>query len=203
MAALVFEGSLPVPLAKDLKRGMVVVLDDSPCSIDRVEVKSPSARGASTLYKVRARNLRTGTKLDRSYSGTELLAEADFSRRPVQYLYNDGTDYHFMDDENSHQFSITKEALDDQVQYLVENMAGLSYLVFNDQPLGIQLPPVIESEIVDTTPSVKGSSATGRTKPATLATGLTVQVPEYLSNGEVIRVDTETGEFVGRADSGR
>lgn len=190
-----------MPLAKDLKRGHIVEIDDAPYAIEKIEVKSPSARGASTLYKIRARNLKNGNKVDKSYDGTDLIKEADFQRKPVQYLYNDGTDYHFMDEENATQFSLTGEALGDQLQYLAENMAGLTYLVYNDEPIGIQLPPVIESEIVETSPGIRGSSATGRTKPAKLATGLTVQIPEYLDTGERVRVDTETGTYVGRADS--
>jgi elongation factor P len=189
-----------VPLAKDLKRGQIVEMDDAPFAIEKIEVKSPSARGASTLYKIRARNLKTGNKVDKSFDGTVLVKDADFQRKPVQYLYNDGTEYHFMDEENASQFAFTTEVLGDQVQYLVENMPGLTYLVYNDAAIGIQLPPVIESEIVDTSPGIRGSSATGRTKPAKLATGLTVQVPEYLENGERVRVDTESGEYVGRAD---
>lgn len=189
-----------MPLAKDLKRGQIVDFDGAPCAIEKIEVKSPSARGAATLYKIRARNLKDGTKVDKVFDGPDLVKEADFQRRPVQYLYNDGTDYHFMDEENASQFSFTAEALGDQVQYLVENMPGLTSLIHNDEPIGIQLPPVIESEIVETSPGIRGSSATGRTKPAKLATGLTVQVPEYLDNGERVRVDTSSGEYVGRAD---
>jgi elongation factor P len=186
-------------MAKDLKRGAVVELDGAPCAIERIEVKPPSARGAATLYKVRARNLRDGGKVDRTFDGADLVRDADFQRRPVQFLYRDGSEYHFMDEENASQFAFTAEALSDQVGYLIENMPGLSYLVYNDRPIGIQLPPVIESEIVETASAVRGASATGRTKPAKLATGLVVQVPEYLSVGEKVRVDTETGTFVGRA----
>lgn len=189
-----------MPLAKDLKRGLIVQIDDNPYAVEKIEVKSPSARGASTLYKIRARNLRDGSKVDKSYDGTDLIKNADFQRKPVQYLYNDGTDYHFMDEENAHQFSFSRDALGEQVDYLVENMPGLTYLIYNDEAIGIQLPPVIESEIVDTAPSIKGASATGRTKPAKLATGLTIQVPEYMAPGERVRIDTSTGEYVGRAE---
>lgn len=190
-----------MPLAKELKKGSIVDRDDAPHVVEKVEVKSPSARGAATLYKIRARNLKTGNKVDWSLDGTDLMKDADFSRKPVQYLYNDGTEYHFMDEESAAQFSFTAEVLGDQIQYIYENMPGLQYLVYNDAPIGIQLPPVIEAEIVDTSPGIKGSSATGRQKPAKLATGLTVQVPEYLENGERIRVDTDSGVYVGRAES--
>lgn len=189
-----------MPLAKELKRGSIVEFDGAPYAVEKIEVKSPSARGAATLYKVRARNLKNGNKVDKSFDGADLIREADFSRKPVQYLYNDGTEYHFMDEATAAQFAFTKETLGDQIDYLAENMPGLTYLIYNDEAIGIQLPSVIESEIVDTNPAVKGSSATGRTKPAKLATGLTVQVPEYLSNGEVVRIDTTSGEYVGRGE---
>ena len=189
-----------MPLAKELKRGLIVDIDGAPCAVEKIEVKSPSARGAATLYKVRVRNLRDGSKIDKSFDGTDLIKDADFQRKPVQYLYNDGTDYHFMDEETAAQFSFTKDALGEQVSYLIENMAGLTYLIHNDEAIGIQLPPVVESEIVETSPSIKGASATGRTKPATLATGLTIQVPEYMANGDRVRVDTSSGEYVGRAE---
>lgn len=190
-----------MPLAKELKRSSIVDKDGAPHAIEKIEVKSPSARGASTLYKIRARNLKTGNKVDWSLDGTDLLADADFSRKPVQYLYNDGTEYHFMHEESGTQFSFTAEVLGDQIQYLYENMPGLQYLVYNDEAIGIQLPTFIETEIVETSPGIRGSSATGRTKPAKLATGLTVQIPEYLDNGDRIRVETENGAYVSRAEN--
>lgn len=190
-----------MPLTKELKRGNIVDKDAAPHVIEKIDVKSPSARGGATLYKIRARNLKTGLKVDWSLEGTDLIPDADFSRRPVQYLYNDGTEYHFMDEESAAQFAFTADTLGETVQYLYENMPGLQYLVYNDAAIGIQLPPVIEAEIAETSPSIKGSSATGRQKPAKLTTGLTVQVPEYLEAGERVRVDTETGIYVGKAES--
>lgn len=189
-----------MPLAKDLKNGTVVELDAAPCLIEQITVQSPSARGASTLYKIRARNLRAGTKLDRVFKGTDLIRDADFSRRSVQFLYRDASHFHFMDDQDYSQFALSADQLVDQAGYLVENMPGLLSLVFNGEPIGIQLPPAVDLAIVECNPAVKGNSATGRTKPATLSTGLVVQVPEYLAPGELIRIDTSTAQFVSRAE---
>ncbi|MBI4859748.1 MAG: elongation factor P-like protein YeiP, partial [Candidatus Riflebacteria bacterium] len=147
--------------------------------------------------------LRSGAKVDRVFNCSDLVRDADFERRPVQYLYQDGSTYHFMDEENGNQFELSAESLGDQAQYLVENMPGLSSLIYNGDAIGIQLPPIIEMEVVETTPAVKGSSATGRTKPATLVTGLVIQVPEYMSSGETVRVDTATGAFLCRVDTSR
>lgn len=189
-----------MPLAKDLKTGTVVEIDSAPCLVEQITVQSPSARGANTLYKVRARNLQAGGKIDRTFKGTDLLRDADFSRRSVQFLYKDSTHYHFMDDQDFNQFSLPVENLADHAGYLVENMPGILSLIYNGEPIGIQLPTAVDLPIVECNPAVKGNSATGRTKPATLSTGLIVQVPEYLAPGELIRIDTTTGEFVCRAD---
>jgi len=189
-----------VPLAKDLKNGTVVELDYAPCVLEQIQVQSPSARGASTLYKIRARNLKLGTKLDKVFKGTDFIRDADFARRSVQFLYKDATQFHFMDEQDFNQFGLAAEQLADQAGYLVENMPGLLSMIYNGEPIGIQLPPAVDMPIIECNPAVKGNSATGRTKPATLSTGLVVQVPEYLSQGELIRIDTSTGEFVCRAE---
>lgn len=189
-----------MPLAKDLKTGLVVELDGAPCLVEQITVQSPSARGASTLYKIRARNLRLGSKLDKVFKGTDLIRDADFVRRAVQFLYKDASHYHFMDDQDYNQFALSGEQLAGQAGYLVENMPGLLSLVHNGEPIGIQLPPTVDLPIVESTPAVKGNSATGRTKPARLSTGLVVQVPEYLAQGELIRIDTASGEFLCRAE---
>jgi elongation factor P len=189
-----------VPLAKDMKNGSVVELDGAPCLIEQITVQSPSARGASTLYKIRARNLQAGSKIDRVFKGTDFIRDADFTRRSVQYLYKDANQYHFMDDQDFNQFSISAEQIADESGYLVENMPGLLSLVYNGEPIGIQLPPTVDLPIVECNPAVKGNSATGRTKPAKLSTGLLVQVPEYLAQGELIRIDTSNGSFVCRAE---
>jgi elongation factor P len=199
LTRLANEGT-PVPIAKDLKNGMVVEFDGAPCVIEQILVQSPSARGASTLYKVRARDLKLGGKVDRVFKGTDVVRDADFARRSVQFMYKDATHFHFMDDQDYNQFALTAEALGDKVGYLVENMPGLLSMIYNGEPIGIQLPSAVDMPIVECNPGVKGNSATGRTKPAKLATGLVVHVPEYISPGEMIRIDTTTGEFVCRAE---
>jgi elongation factor P len=186
-------------LAKDIKRGSVVSHQDAPCLIESVTVQTPSARGANTFYKYRARNLITKQKVDITLRGGESLEEADFQRRPISYMYADGTHFHFLDQKDYNQYSLTKEELAEEGQYLTEALEGLMALVYNNQCVGIQLPVAVELTIVQCDPSVKGNSATARTKPATLETGMVVQVPEYLSQGERVKVDTRTGQFLSRA----
>lgn len=186
--------------AKDFKRRMVVEIDGAPHIIEQIQVQTPSARGAATLYKVRARNLKTRAKVEKSYRGTDALNESSFERRPVQFLYRDGDGFHFMDSADFNQFSFSADDLEEQAPYMTENMEGVEALVVDDEPIGIEIPDTVELPITETAPGVRGNSATGRTKPATLSTGAVVQVPEHLDPGAVVRVDTRTGEYLGRAN---
>jgi elongation factor P len=191
-------GEIVVP-AKDFKRRMVVEIDGAPHMIEQIAVQSPSARGAATLYKIKARNLKTKARVEKSYRGTDVLNESSFERRPVQFLYRDPDGFHFMDSADFNQFSLSNDELRDQSPYMTENMEGVEALVVDDEVIAIELPDTVELPIVETAPGVRGNSATGRTKPATLSTGHTIQVPEHLDQGLTVRVDTRTGDYLGRA----
>jgi elongation factor P len=185
--------------AKDFKRRMVVEIDGAPHMIEHIQVQTPSARGAATLYKIKARNLKSRQRVDKAYKGTDSLNEVSFERRAVQFLYRDADGLHFMDAQDYNQFSLSAEELAEQTPYMTENMEGVEALVVDDEVIGIELPDTVELPITDAAPGVRGNSATGRTKPATLSTGAVVQVPEHLDPGTVVRVDTRTGEYLGRA----
>jgi len=185
--------------AKDFKKRMAVEIDGQPHLIEQITVQTPTARGAATLYKIRARNLLTRARIERAFRGADQLPEASFERRSIQYLYNDGDQYHFMDNATFDQFALDAATLEEQMPFLVENMEGVEALVVDERVIGIELPATVDLPIVETAPGVKGNSATGRTKPATLATGHVIQVPEHLEPGTVARVDTRTGEYLGRA----
>ena len=186
-------------LAKDLKPGGVVNRDGSPVIIESVNVQTPSARGATTLYKFRARNLITKQKIDLTAKGTDFLEEADFSRRAVKLMYSDTTHVHLLDQVDFNQYSLSLEDITDQLPYMTEELDGILALIYNDQCVGIQLPTTVELLVTECDPGVKGDSATSRTKPAKLETGLVVQVPEYLSQGERVKIDTRTGQYLSRA----
>jgi len=188
-----------LPKACDLKRGDIVEIDDAPHAVRRVESKSPSSRGAATLYKIRFNNLKTGQKLDQSLKGDDFLKDSDCSRVQVQYSYLDGDILMFMNLEDYSQYGLNREDLDGQLEYLVEGMEGILALLVDGEILGVELPQSVALAISDTTPGVKGATATGRTKPATLVTGLEIQVPEYLESGELVKVNTATGSFISRA----
>ncbi len=185
--------------ASDLKKGMVIDIDGVPHIVKQLESKSPSSRGATTLYKVRFNNLQTGQKLDASLKGDDLLKEADCFRVKVQYSYKDGDSYFFMDTEDFTQYSLNHDELEGQLPFLSEQQDDIIALIMDGNLLGIELPQSVSLTVVDTPPAVTGSSATNRSKTAILSTGLEVQVPEYLAAGEIIRVNTLTGKFISRA----
>jgi len=185
--------------ACNLKKGMVVDIHGDPHIVDHVQVQTPSARGGATLYKIRFRNAATKQKVDQSLRGEDAFKEADFETREVQYLYKSGDRYAFMDLGNYEQFELTKEDAADAIPYLVEDMEGIFALMSDGRVLGLKMPDVIELRIVECEPSIRGASATARTKPATLSTGLVVQVPEYIAPEDVIRIDTRTNTFLSRA----
>ena len=185
--------------AKEIKTGAIVNYDGAPCIIETINVQSPSARGASTLYKFRARNLVTKQKVDIVFKGTDVLPEANFEKRDVKYMYADATHMHFLDQEDYNQYSLTLAEVEQEAKFLTEDLEGMLALVYNEQCVGIQLPTAVELTITRCDPGVKGNSATGRTKPATLQTGLVVQVPEYMSEGDRVKVDTRNGQYLSRA----
>jgi len=186
-------------LAKEIKPGLVMNYQDAPCIIEAVNVQSPSARGGATYYKYRARNLITRQKVDITLKGGDSLDEADFQRRQVKLMYTDGTHVHFLDQEDFNQYALPAEDLVEELKYLTEELEGVQALIYNDECVGVQLPAAVELKITQCDPAVRGNSATSRTKPATLQTGAQIQVPEYIAEGTLVKVDTRTGDFLSRA----
>ena len=186
-------------LAKDIKRGTVVNHEGAPVLIESVVVQTPSARGASTRYKFRARNLLTRQKTDIMLKGGESLDAADFERRGVKLMYVDAEQMHLLDQADYNQYSCLLEDVAEEAKYVTEDLEDMLALVYNGQCVGLQLPTAVRLKVTQCDPSVKGNSATSRTKPATLETGLVIQVPEYLSEGETVKVDTRSGEYLSRA----
>lgn len=186
-------------LAKDIKPGSVVNHNGAPHIMVSVSVQSPSARGGATLYKFRSRNLVTKQKADITLKGGEGLDDADFVRREVTFMFADNETVHFLDSGDYNQYAVPRADVANEMQYITEGLEGMLALIYNGQCVGVQLPTAVDLKITQCDPAVKGNSATSRTKPAILETGLEVQAPEYLTEGEMIRVDTRTGEFLSRA----
>ena len=186
-------------LANNLERKMYILAEGAPSLVLEVRFSSPSARGASTMVKVRVRNLLNGLVQEKNVRSTEKFDEADVEKVPASFLYLSGTDYNFMDNSTYEEFVMTKQKLDEQAFYLKEGME-LQAMKFNGQVVSLELPVVIELAVKETEPAVKGASASGRSaKKATLETGLETQVPLYIEPGDKVRVNTETGEVSGRA----
>ena len=185
--------------SSDMKRGVLLDLDGAPWQIVDCAFQSPSARGASTLTKIKIKNLKTGQVLSKSYRGGEMVPTADCEKRPIQFLYKDGDDFVFMDQENYDQFSRSKEDLGGDWGYLIEGLEMRS-LLYNGEIIAVELPTTVDLEITDTAPALKNATAQAQLKSAILETGLEIQVPPYLKTGEKIRVDTRDGRFVSRVN---
>ncbi|RWR02665.1 elongation factor P [[Pantoea] beijingensis] len=187
--------------ANEIKRGMAVSINGKLLLVKDIDVQSPSARGASTLYKMRFTDIRSGLKVEERFKGDDIIDTISLSRRKVTFSYMDGDEYVFMDDEDYTPYNFKKEQIEEEVLFLPEGgIPGIQVLTMDGQILALELPQTVEMEIVETTPSIKGASASARTKPATMSTGLVIQVPEYISSGEKIQIHIAERRFMGRAD---
>ncbi len=184
--------------ASQLRKGSVISLNGVACQVRDIDVQTPSARGANTLYRVRFTTIPGGQNLEQSFKSNDALEELILERRSVTYLYSDPETFHFMDAENFEQYSLDIDQLEEQKDWLTENMGGLMALMLEGQLVAIELPASVEFEIEETAPVIKGASATNRNKPATLPNGRVVLVPEYMAPGDRIRINTDTGKFMGR-----
>ena len=183
----------------DFKRGLRILIEGDPYVILDVHVQSPSARGASSLSKLKVRNLRTGQVFDKTFRGGDKVEEPDLELRPVQFLYKDDDGFHFMDAQSYDQFTVSAEDLGDAGGYLKDGLGGIRSVVFNGRVISVDLPQTVVLRVTDTQPAMKGATAQAQTKPATLETGLVIQVPSYLESDELVLVDTREGRFMSRA----
>lgn len=188
--------------ASQLRKGNVVSISGTAYQVRDIETQTPSARGANTLYRVKMSSIPGGQNIEQTYKSNDILEELSLERRAITYLYSDQENYHFMDSENYEQYSLHSDFLEDQKDWLIENMEGLVALMLEGQVAAIELPGTVEFEIVETAPVIKGATATNRNKPATLTNGRVVLVPEYMAPGDWVKVNTETGKFMGRVRQG-
>ncbi|GHD34134.1 elongation factor P [Parahalioglobus pacificus] len=180
----------------EFRSGLKVMLDGEPCSILDNEFVKPGKGQA--FNRVRLRNLKTGRVWERTFKSGESLEGADVMDRTMEYLYTDGEFWYFMEPDTFEQHQADEAAVADAKQWLKEQ-DSCEVTLYNGTPLSVAPPNFVELEIVETDPGLKGDTAQGGNKPATLSTGAVVKVPLFLSQGEVVRVDTRTGEYQGRA----
>jgi len=179
------------------RNGLKIVLGGEPFVMTYFQHVKPGKGGAFVRTKVK--NLRTGRQLDKTFRSGEKVEEADVEDHKMQYLYQDGEDLVFMDSETYDQMHLSREVIGEAVKFLKENME-ISVILYEGQPINVELPAFVIAEIKKTDPGVKGDTASGATKPATLETGAVVQVPLFIKEGENVRVDTRTGEYVERVN---
>ncbi|MED5263066.1 MAG: elongation factor P [Myxococcota bacterium] len=179
------------------RNGLKIELDGSPFVMTYFQHVKPGKGGAFVRTKVK--NLLTGKVLDRTFRSGEKVQEADVEERTMQYLYLDGEDRVFMDNTTYDQAPISNDVLGDARAYLKEN-TDVSVLFWRDKPVNIDLPPFIEVEVSECEPGIRGDTASNVTKPATIETGATVQVPLFIKEGDTIRIDTRTREYSERVN---
>jgi elongation factor P len=183
-------------LATRLRKGMIIKLENELYRIhDLMHVTPGNLRG---FVRVKMRNLRTASMSEQKLRSEDVIERATLDEKEMQYLYSDANGYHFMDTESYEQVQLSAEVLGEAVGFLKPEMS-IHVEFYGEQPVGIELPQTVDLKVVETTPGIKGATATNQLKPATLETGVVVQVPPFINEGDMIRVNTVTGEYQTRA----
>ncbi|MFL3655371.1 MAG: elongation factor P-like protein YeiP [Halioglobus sp.] len=190
-----------MPKASEIKKGAAVDYNGKTYMVSDIERSVPQGRAGGSIYRMRMYDVVTENKIDETFKDSDILNFADLIRKPVMLSYIDGNEYIFMDTGDYTPYSLNKESIADQALFINESTNGVHVIMVNDVPVALDLPSNVELEVVETDPSIKGGSATSRTKPALLSTGLTVQVPEHISVGDSIKVSVEERKFLSRADA--
>ena len=181
--------------AGDLRKGLKIELDGEPYLITDFEFSKPGKGQA--LYRCKLKNMITGNQFDRTYRSGEKFTSADLEEQQMQYLYAAGDSYHFMNTSSYEQIEMNAVQVGEASNFLTENLE-VAVLMFQNRPIGITLPNFVTLRITQSDPGMKGDTASGATKPATLETGYLIQVPLFVEEGELVRIDTRTGSYVER-----
>ncbi len=182
--------------AGDFKNGVTFEFDGQIYQVVEFQHVKPG-KGAA-FVRTKMKNIITGATVERTFNPTDKMPKAHIERKDMQYLYNDGDLFYFMDTETFEQLPINKETIGDSFKFVKENMM-IKILSYKGNVFGIEPPTFVELEVTHTEPGFKGDTATGATKPATLETGAVVKVPLFVNQGDIVRVDTRTGEYLERA----
>ena len=187
---------MPTITTNDLKNGMTLDLDDGLFQI--VEFQHVKPGKGHAFVRTTLKNSRTGATVDRTFRAGEKVERATIDKREMQYLYRDGDAYVVMDNETYDQISVAPETLGDAANYMTEN-SSVILLMYGDEIVGTDMAAAVELTITETEPGVQGDRVSGATKPATLETGLVIQVPLFVEPGERVKIDTRSGEYISRA----
>lgn len=188
-----------MPKASEIKKNAAVDYNGSVYIVKDIERSVPQGRAGGSLYRMRMYDLVSGHKLDETFKDSDLLNLADISKRAAKFSYVDGEEYVFMDSEDYTLYNINKASISDEILFIDEATEGMQVILVEGNPVALDMPSSVDLLITETDPSIKGGSATARTKPAVLSTGLTVQVPEHISSGDRIRINIEERKFMSRA----
>ena len=187
---------MPAVSTNDLKRGMSLNLPDGLFQVVDFQHVKPGKGGA--FVRTTLRNTRSGAQMDRTFRADEKLEQAIIDKRDMQYLYKDGNDYVFMDNASYDQLNVPPESLGDAVNYIVDG-STVTLMMFGDEIVGSDMPAAVELTVTETEPGVQGDRVSGARKPATLETGLVLQVPLFVNPGDRLKVDTRSGDYITRA----
>jgi elongation factor P len=190
-----------MPKASEIKKNAAIEYNGRVFIVKDIERSVPQGRAGGSLYRMRMYDLVTGGKVDETFKDSDMLNLADLSKRPAKFSYIDGDEYVFMDNEDYTLYNINKESIAEEILFIDESTEGMQVIIVEDSPVALDMPSTVDLVITETDPSLKGGSATARTKPAILSTGLTVQVPEHISTGDRIKINIEERKFMSRADS--
>lgn len=182
--------------SNDLRPGKTIIVDGNPCSVIEFQHVKPG-KGAA-FVRTKLKNMKGGGTVEKTFRAGEMIAMANLDKREMQYMYEAVGEYNFMDQQTFDQVTLDATQLGDTVKWLKEGMIA-QVLYFGDTVIGVDIPNMVELEVVETDPGVRGDTATGGSKPAKMETGAVVAVPFFIETGEKIRIDTRTGEYLGRA----
>ncbi len=182
--------------ATQLRVGMTILYNNEPHTVLSVKHLTPGNKRG--LVQTKLRNLRTGLGTENRFRSDDRIERAYLEQHEMEYLYSSGREYYFMNTENYEQIALDEELLGENVKYLIPNVKFMVQF-YEGRPVGVEPPKVVEMKVIDTPPNIKGATAASSQKPATLETGLVINVPPFIEKGEVIRVDTEENRYVERA----
>ncbi|MGL6257773.1 elongation factor P-like protein YeiP [Vibrio sp. WXL210] len=188
-----------MPRASELKKGFAIESNGKTLLIKDIEVTTPGGRGGAKIYKLRCTDLNTGARVDERFKSDDVVDTVEMNKRASAFSYVDGDEYIFMDNEDYTQYTFKEEDIADDLLFITEEIQGLHIVLVDGNAVAIELPSSVEMVIEETDPSIKGASASARTKPARLPTGLTVQVPEYIATGDRIVINTAERKYMSRA----
>ncbi|PCI61168.1 MAG: elongation factor P-like protein YeiP [Gammaproteobacteria bacterium] len=188
-----------MPKASEIKKNAAIEHNGKTLIVRDIQRSVPQGRAGGSLYRMRMYDVVTGGKVDETFKADEMLKFAELSRHPVMFSYIDGDEYVFMDSNDYTPYHLNKDSISEEILFINEETEGLQLIIVDETPVSIDLPATVDLVITETDPSIKGASASARTKPATLSTGLVIQVPEHISRGDKVKVNTVENKFMGRA----